>query len=121
MAPPNPVAITMNRPRTTGKPRSGIDIALHPAQSQFMKGSYDASRSTTQASDQHPISALLLQQVLEVGEQPKGRLPGVDDVGDTPTLGLAFVEDVVTWVPLKRSKSTKRPSAGVSAWARISN
>jgi len=94
MAPPNPVAFTMNRLHTTGKPRSGIDIALHPAQSPFMKGDYDASRSTAQASDQHLVSTLLLQQVLEVGDQPKGRFPGIDDVSDTPTLGLAVLEDV---------------------------
>jgi hypothetical protein len=38
MAPPNPDAITMNRPRSSDNQRQAIDIALHPTQSPFMKG-----------------------------------------------------------------------------------
>jgi hypothetical protein len=37
MAPPNPDAITMDRPRASGNRSGAIDIALHPAQSPFMK------------------------------------------------------------------------------------
>jgi hypothetical protein len=37
MAPPNPVDITMDRQKASGKGQPRIDIALHPAQSLFMK------------------------------------------------------------------------------------
>jgi hypothetical protein len=84
MAPPNPIAITMNPPLAPGKPHSRIDIALHPVQSRFMKvASRTASRrigETAPHSEGSGVHTVKEIGLLELLLRAAGRLAAISGV-----------------------------------------